>query len=116
MTTAALATIPAARPPVEVIIPTPARRRYRAAKPDSTPVKLAAIAAGKDILTEILRNPIASVIGGCVVVELCQMIKPDGKHQLLSDFLGGTIETLIVTTGALDAVGKAAGNIKLLQL
>lgn len=115
MTTTAIAVRPANRPPVDVLIPRPVRRGPRV-KRDPTPVQLRLIDAGEHIITAVIQNPIMAMIGGCVVVEVCQMIKPNGRTPLLSSFLGGAIETIIVSQGALSAVGDAVGKLNLLKL
>jgi hypothetical protein len=115
MTTTAIATRPVPGPTVDVFIPRPVRRGPRV-KRDPTQVQLALIDAGKSLCTELLHNPIASMIGGVMVIELAQMVKPDGKHQLISDLLGSAIETILITQGALEAVGDAAGKLNFLKL
>lgn len=114
MVTTALTTTAQRLPAIDVVIPRPIRRRRE--KPDDTAVKLAAIAAGKEITVEMLHNPFFSLIGGFMVIEVAQMIKPDGKHQLISDFLGSSVETLMFVKGGFDVLGSALGNAGIAKL
>jgi hypothetical protein len=67
----------------------------------------------RDLSLQVLTNPAIQMLLFVMLVELAQMIKPNGKNQLISSGLGSTLEGVVITTGSLktiaDAVGQAAG-------
>jgi len=66
------------------------------------------IKAFRDIAVEMLKSPLFQMVLCVMVVELGQMVKPDGKNQLISDITGSAIEGVVISSEAIKSLGEAA--------
>jgi hypothetical protein len=68
------------------------------------------IRAGKDMAIMAMSSPLFQMLAFCVAVEALQKIEVN-KQPLISPFLGGTLETVVVSAETLKAVGESVGGL-----
>jgi hypothetical protein len=68
------------------------------------------IKAGKDVAVMAIASPLFQMLAFCVAVETLQKVKV-ANEPIISPFLGGTLETIVVSTETLKAVGESVGSL-----
>ncbi len=69
------------------------------------------ILAGRDLAVIMAKSPLIQLFAFVALVELAQMVRPDGKNQLISDNWGTAMETLAITQGSLQSLGAAVSEV-----
>ena len=81
-------------------------------KVEQEKTKQVVLTSGRDVALSLLSNPLMQLATFVAFVEVCQMIRPDGEHQLISENWGNTLETIAVTGKSIDMlVGSVTSAI-----
>lgn len=67
-------------------------------------------------LSVLARAPIFQMVIGVAAVEIAQMIRPDGDHQLISDHWGTVIEGTITGGAILKSLGEVVNVSDLVKV
>lgn len=85
-------------------------KQPEAVKLSQEQTKQTVITSGKDVMITLLNSPLMQLATFCAFIELCQMIRPDGEHQLISDYIGSTLQGVAISTQTVQALTGSLSN------